>query len=113
MRSEPELTVITVAFSLTSGHIDLRVDCIVSAVIYGLNNENVASDMSLDESRPKDCKQKTLTLYFADKGEEIWDIAKSYNTSMDAIRRENNLEVDSLPERSMLLIPKKHCAKGC
>lgn len=113
MRSEPELTVVSVAFSLASGRVDMRVDCTVSAIVYGIYNENVASDMNIDESKPKDCKQKTLTLYFADKGEGLWDIAKRYNTSMDAIRRENNLEADSLPERSMLLIPKKHCAKGC
>jgi LysM repeat protein len=113
MRSQPEITVITTSFSHASGHIDLRVECVISAVVYGVSNENVASDMSIDETRPKESKQKTLTLYFADKGEGLWDIAKRYNTSVDAVRRENNLEADSLPERSMLLIPKKHCAKGC
>lgn len=113
MRCDPEIIVLSTAFSLNAGQIELRTDCLVSAVVYGTSNENVASEMMLDETRPKENKQKTLTLYFADKGEGLWDIAKRYNTSMDAIRAENNLEVDTLPERSMLLIPKKHCARGC
>jgi LysM repeat protein len=113
MRSEPEVTVISTSSGLNAGHIDLRVDCMVCAVIYGQYNENVASDMNIIESKPKECRQKTLTLYFADKGEGLWDIAKRYNTSMNAIMNENNLEAETLPERSMLLIPKKHCAKEC
>lgn len=112
MRCNPEVTVVATAFGLSGGHIDLRIDCVVNAVVYGQYNENVAGDMIIDETRPKECRQKTLTLYFADKGEGLWNIAKHYNTSMEAIRRENNLEADILPERSMLLIPKKHCAKG-
>jgi LysM repeat protein len=113
MHSDPNVKVVSTAFNLNAGRIELRADCMVSAVIFGQNNENVAVDMSIDDSRPKQCQEKTLTLYFADTGEELWDIAKRYNTSMDAIRRENNLETDPLSERSMLLIPKKHCAKGC
>ena len=111
LRCDPEVHVVSSAFSLGSNGIDLRVDCIVTALVFSSASENLVADMSLDETRARECHQKTLTLYFADKGEGLWDIAKRYNTSMDAIRRENNLESDMLPERSMLLVPKKHCAK--
>lgn len=111
MRCEPEISIVSSAFSLSPSGIDLRVDCNISVIVFAVDNENLVCDINLDETRPKKSRQKTLTLYFADKGEKLWDIAKRYNTSMDAIRCENNLETDSLPERSMLLIPKKHCAK--
>lgn len=111
MRCEPEINIVSSAFSLSPSGIDIRADCNISVIVFAMSNENLVSEMSLDESRPRKSRQKTLTLYFADKGEKLWDIAKRYNTSMDAIRRENNLETDSLPERSMLLIPKKHCAR--
>jgi hypothetical protein len=113
MRCDPDVNVVASSFSLAPSGIDVRVDCAVTALVFVVNNENLVSDISLDESRPRECRKKTLTLYFADKGECLWDIAKRYSTSMDAIRRENNLETDCLPERSMLLIPKKHCSRGC
>lgn len=112
MRCEPEVNVVSTTYSLAPGSIDLRADCALTAIVYTMSNENLVSDINLDESKPRPSHHKALTLYFADKGEGLWDIAKRYNTSMDAIRRENNLETDTLPERSMLLIPKKHGAGG-
>ena len=45
-----------------------------------------------------------LKLYFADDGEDIWDIAKKYKTSVSAVMEENDLGGDSVSGR-MLLIP--------
>jgi hypothetical protein len=111
MRCEPELTVTSVAYSMMGiDKIDLRIECVLEAAIFGVSYENVIVEMVVDDSSEKECvPRKTLTLYFADKGENIWDIAKRYNTSMNAIKRENNLEDDVLCERSMLLIPKARC----
>lgn len=111
MRCEPELTVTSVAYSMMGiDKIDLRIECVLEAAIFGVSNENVIEDMIVDDDSEKECiPRKTLTLYFADKGECIWDIAKKYNTSMNAIKRENNLEDNELCERSMLLIPKARC----
>lgn len=113
IRCEPDLTVVATNFSIASGGIDIRCDCALSAIVLGIDSKNVVSDMMLNDTKPREVRQKTLTLYFADSGENLWNVAKRYNTSMDAIKRENNLETDVLPERSMLLIPKKHCVKGC
>jgi hypothetical protein len=111
MRCEPELTVTSVAYSMMGiDKIDLRIECVLEAAIFGVSYENVIAEMIIDDSSEKVCvPRKTLTLYFADKGENIWDIAKRYNTSMNAIKRENNLEDDELCDRSMLLIPKVRC----
>jgi hypothetical protein len=111
MRCEPELTVTSVAYSMMGmDKIDLRIECVLEAAIFGISVEKVVVDMLVDDMAEKECEQrKALTLYFADKGEKIWDIAKRYNTSMDAIKRENNLEDDELDDRSMMLIPKARC----
>jgi hypothetical protein len=111
MRCEPELTVTSVAYSMMGiDKIDLRIECVLEAAIFGVSYENVIVEMIVDDSSEKECiPRKTLTLYFADKGENVWEIAKRYNTSMNAIKRENSLEDDELCERSMLLIPKARC----
>lgn len=113
VRCEPELSVISAKGSLMGGDkIDVRVECSLDAVIYLITSNVIVTDMEMDDSKEKACTpHKTLTLYFADKGERLWDIAKRYNTSMMAIQRENGLEDEELPERRMLLIPRMRCRK--
>ena len=45
------------------------------------------------------------SIYFSDAGESVWNIARRYNTTMEAIMRENHLESEQVPEKCMLLIP--------
>ena len=46
-----------------------------------------------------------LKLYYGVENEEIWDIAKRYSTSVDAIMEENDLYSERLEQNGMLLIP--------
>ena len=46
-----------------------------------------------------------IKLYFGSEGEDIWDIAKRYSTSVDAVAEENELTGDKLASGGMLLIP--------
>ena len=46
-----------------------------------------------------------LILYYAEAGEALWDIARLYCTSMEAIQRENGLECEKMDSKGMLLIP--------
>ena len=57
-----------------------------------------------DRCRLKD-KTAALTLYYAEKGESLWDIACAYCTSAEAIRLENEMTEDLIPADGMILIP--------
>lgn len=98
----------TAAFTL-AGHDKLEVRCPIRVCgsIYSLNRKKVISDIVVDESRPKTRKDNVLYLYYASEQEPIWDIAKRYNTSVDAIQAENQLEDSALSGKTMLLIPMK------
>ena len=50
-------------------------------------------------------KTAALTIYYADEGETLWDIARLYCTSVEAVRLENNMTDDVIKARSMVLIP--------
>lgn len=52
---------------------------------------------------PKD--NCALLLYYGTAGETVWDIAKKYSTSIQAIVEENDLTQERLTENGMLLIP--------
>lgn len=46
-----------------------------------------------------------LTLYFASKNEDIWDIAKKFSTDMSLIMEENNLSSQIIENKMVLLVP--------
>lgn len=74
-----------------------------------ISNERVYKsiiDIYVDEEKPKQKdKNAALTIYYGDEGEELWDIARKYCTSVDKIKEENELEEDTLNGRSMIFIP--------
>ena len=66
----------------------------------------IISEIRADEDRPRARDTSAaLSIYYADPGESLWDIARAYCTSVDAIRQENNLTGEFVESRGMLLIP--------
>ena len=48
----------------------------------------------------------SLIVYYAQPGEDVWELAKKYNTNISAILNENeDLEEGIIKEKRMLLIP--------
>jgi len=62
---------------------------------------------SFDEKPDSPLNRHTdaLILYFGEKGENLFDIARKYSTDLSVIMAENNIETKILPEEKMLLIP--------
>lgn len=59
-----------------------------------------------DESHPRDSERNAaLTIYYAMMGEPLWDIARTYCTSVAAIKAENGMTADVAESGGMLLIP--------
>lgn len=65
----------------------------------------VIGDVKQLESENK-AQSASITVYFSDSGEKLWDIAKKYNTSEDVIRRRNNIKGDVTEKETMLIIPR-------
>ncbi len=65
------------------------------------------TELSVSQSGEVIEKNPSLTIYFCSGGENVWDIARKYNTTVEEIMDENNLSADSLPEKTILLIPVK------
>ncbi len=98
--------------------------CLVSSLSYRLGDNNdieLRLDMHLGAtaSNPYTLKQiadiagagqitqispSPLTLYYAQKGENLWDIAKRYSACVDTLCDENSLSEETLSQNRMLLI---------
>ncbi|MDF2567854.1 MAG: hypothetical protein K0R90_1310 [Oscillospiraceae bacterium] len=99
--------VVSVAYSLAGvDKIEIRAEIKIGGSIHDVLPQNIVTEVKIDEENAKKRDDlSALTIYFADKGERVWDIAKKYNTSVQAIMDENNLDNDEVVDRGMILIP--------
>ncbi len=83
---------------------DIRLDLQVSALFSGsISFEQVVSVEGTGE-KDTGAYSHPLTLYYAQKGEQVWEIAKRYSTPLSSLCDENSIEEDELTEARMLMI---------
>ena len=102
-----DLCVPSVSFRITDdSNVEIKAELRLSAAVYSSAARRCITDVSAGDDRIRE-KDKTaaLTIYYADEGETLWDIARLYCTSVEAVRLENNMTDDVIKARSMVLIP--------
>ena len=87
--------------------IDVRFDVEFRWVMFKEWTEHNIAKVELDEGentqeQPRAC----VVLRMPTGDEDLWQIAKCYQTTMESIRRANELEGDELPRGRMLLVPR-------
>lgn len=104
---EPNIQVTDVSFNINGDSgVELRITVSLSGCIYKLKNVSVIQDVLLDSDKPKEKNTEyALKMYYAEENEEIFAVAKRYNTKPEAIMEENELEEDVLTAPCLLLIP--------
>ncbi len=104
---DARVLVISCSYNLASTNtVEVKSEIRICGNLYETVNCRVLSDITFDEAKTKPKNgDYALKLYFANKGEEIWNIAKRYSTSVEAIMEENDLEEETLSQHGMILIP--------
>lgn len=104
---KPDCTISAYSFIITDGNtLDVRIEINVNGFIFCENEKLIITDLEVDTNRPKTTKTASLTIYFCEKDEQLWNIAERYNTTVDAIMRENKMTESIVKEKCKLLIPK-------
>ena len=89
-----------------NGQIDLQGTIGVTGMVFCPVREQLLTEIAIQENKPvKGDSGSCLTVYFAQDGESVWEIAKRYRAFPAMVMEENNLEEDTLTQRQMLLIP--------
>lgn len=83
--------------------INLRFSIEYFAVDYEEKAYNILS--SIKTGAEYDTDSPALVVYFANQNETLWEIAKKFRTSAELIKRENELNTDTLDTSRVLLIP--------
>ena len=103
----PECAVTASSFVIGNADtLDVRIEINVQGFVFREEEKTVVTEIVVDKSRAKILKTASLTVYFADEGESLWNIAEKYNTTVDAIMRENRIPDGKLEKSCKLLIPK-------
>lgn len=85
--------------------IELRAEIMYCVTASKTSSLTMVTMISANEDNKVSKKSCALTLYFAESGEDLWNIAKRYNTRRKMICDENGIELTELSEPMMLLIP--------
>ena len=82
----------------------MRLNYTYRAYLYRIQNVDYLTDIEVTGER-NNLNMPELTLYFANKNEDVWDIAKSFSTDMSLIMEENNLTSHIVDNKMVLLVP--------
>lgn len=88
-----------------SDTIETRLELTCAATLQQICHTKMVQSINIDENNRLPQNTSALTLYYAQAGEKIWEIAKLYNTKQSLINSENLLSSEELEEPLMLLIP--------
>lgn len=105
--SDLKASVGAVTYNLTSSNaIEVSVETKIRGYICEAKPKSFISDIKLNETKPvvrdRDC---SLKLYYAETGEQPWEIAKRCRASLSAILEENEIDSEAVESGCMLLIP--------
>ena len=101
------ITVTDVSYNISSeGILTAKSDISAKISASGSSSIKAVSEIIIDDKTKKQRDgDYAIKLYFGVKGENVWDIAKRYNTSVDSVIEENELNGDIIENDGMILIP--------
>lgn len=105
--AKAEISVCSPSFRITGDNsIEIKADALITAAVYENKTMRCITSMEVcgDRKKQRDTAA-ALTIYYAEEGESLWDIARRYCTSTEAIIAENSLPQDAVCKSGMLLIP--------
>jgi len=89
----------------TGGTVDLQLELKIEAAAYALETDRIVSGMELQEDGDGVPEGAALYLYYARAGESLWDIARSHNTTVEAVQAENGIQGECVAEKRLLMLP--------
>ncbi len=89
--------------SISDGKAEIKGEFLIDADIFSLQSVNtlVKADIASSEGKQPTC----IIVYFPDKDESLWNIARKFNTTVEMIKEQNTIADDFLQNGDPLLIP--------
>jgi len=101
----PDICIKSLSYTIASDRLEVRFEISIKGSLCDMNKMPAVVDVALDETKRKPRNANKLYICYANSGDNVWDIAKHYNTSCEAVMEENMLDSELLDKKSILLIP--------
>lgn len=102
VKSYPSAKIIGTDYIIGENSIEVRVKVKLTAVIFETLCEKVVYDITLSDNPAK--KSSSMIVYYPQNGEELWDIARKFSTTIERISKENDLEEEIITSAKPLII---------
>ena len=100
-----EAETVKAEYSLSGNDIEIRAGIKINAEVLKNRKNIIVTDITEEDEVAED--RPVMVLYYVQKGDTPWEIAKKYHSKISEIEQINKLEGGEIREGMMLLIPKK------
>lgn len=101
----PDVKIISLDYMKKSeSSIDLRFEMKICGEVFQCISLDVVTDITESEIQVKK-ERNAITVYFPEKEESLWSIARKYNTTVTAIAQENDLSGETTEDLKIVFIP--------
>ena len=105
LRCEAKPCLIGIDSSNRGELVEIKAEMQCFLTVYRKESVEIITELNPDVDHPFDEKAKGgLVVYFGEKGERLWDIARHYATTVSILKEVNNLSNDILDEKKLILI---------
>jgi hypothetical protein len=95
-----------ISYRIVDKGLEVKTELHISAEVMQRITYKAITEVTADETKPVARDASTsLCLYYADAGESVWNIAREYRTSVEAVRTENGISGAVVENQGMLMIP--------
>ena len=93
--------------SVESGKLNVKVTVCYECVVFENENRNIVRAVVVDADKPKSIKKDTqMIIYYPNKNENLWSIAKKYDSQVSKIMKYNKCESQNINDKKIIIIPK-------
>ena len=90
---------------IESGSLTVKLKICYECVVFKNNNYNIIKTFVIETDKPKNTKKDVqMVIYYPGKGENLWNIAKKYDSEMSKIMKYNKCE-NNIDDRKIIMIP--------
>ena len=90
---------------MTEQGVQINANCAVQGFVIEKTQCTILSEFAEDTDNLLENNNEALIIYYANKGERVFEIAKRHCADPQMIIEENNLTADSITAPQMLFIP--------
>lgn len=103
LKCTPKVKILSSDYTLGASALSVRTVFDVKANVFESENSLLIDNISVDENKPKPHESK-MFIYYPDKNEKLWDIARHYNTTVKSVVQQNELSDEIISDGTPLLI---------